>query len=453
VNANLICTSVVCWGLWGACASPGKSTPPGPSPLPVGVNAVPINCPDWGCGSNAASMGALLPFHEADATHRFANSAGLCFWKLLSPDEKTEWNLEVDGHHMRAIDPTDKTVKREGPTLVGFVLYFYQQPAASPHDQTGERCQRPKSPSPANAFKVWITDALPINFWVKPECSECFWSYVFRWQRFNAQIPDGGKKALPSLCKEGGGIDPLPPEWNAGAPSWGSLAGVMALVFQGDRYDAKAKTVFQTGPAVEGWFNIACAGTAVAKMHLLRHTQAGESNTGQCQLSTSPDERQAMLKMITADVCGGGHSFTHDGKDVRYMDRNHFRSFDLAKDPSPYPSLPGSSSLEGVWTSKGAACLSTPRLADEWKPALPPAPPTLAADIQAECTKAGVPVPPACEQVLGKKLVPSNRPGDHRVVVVTWPNVGYGISAINGTGSPHDVDPSWPACAAVAPPR
>jgi hypothetical protein len=445
----------MCGLLLGACASPGKSVPPAPAPLVV-VGGGPDNCPDWGCGSNAASMGTLLPFHEVDATGRFSNRAGLCFWELRSPDETTVWNLEVDGHHMRAVDRTDKTVKREGPTLAGFVLYFYRQPAVTPHDQTGERCNGPKSALPADTFKVWITDALPINFWVKPECGECFWSYVFRWQLFKATLPDGGIKALPSLCKEGGGIDPLPPEWNSSSPSWGKdhLAAVMALVFQGDRYNAAAKTVFQTGPAVAGWFNVACAGTAVAKMHLLRHTEAGiASGSGACSLSTGPDERQAMLKMITADICGGGHSFTHDGKDVRYMDRNHFRSFDLAKDPSPYPSLPGSSATESVWTSKGAACLSTSRLADEWKPAPLPAPQTLAADIQDKCTQAGVPVPPACEQVLGKKRVPGVRPGDNRVVVVSWPNVGYGISAINGSGVEHDRDPSWPACSGVAPPR
>jgi len=453
MNANLIgCASLMCWSLLGACASPSRPAPPAPAPAATGGG--PINCPDWGCGSNAASMGTLLPFHEADATGRFSNSAGLCFWKLLAADETTEWRLEVDGDHMRAIDPAGINTPREGTGLEGFVLYFYHQPAVSPHDQTGERCRRPASASPADAFKVWITDALPINFWVKPQCSECFKSYVFRWQPFQAHVPDN-KKTLPSLCKEGGGIDPLPPEWNPDSPTWGEhLAGVMALVFQGDRYNAKAKTVFQTGKAVEGWFNIACAGTAVAKMHLLRHTQAGiASGSGDCALTTEPDERQAMLKMITADICGGGHAFTHDGKDVLYMDRHKFRTFDLVKAPAAYPGFPGSSSQEAVWTSRGAACLGTPRILDDWKPDPPPAPQTLAAAIQAECTRVGVAVPPACNQVLGKKPAPGTRPGDHRVVVVTWPEIGYGISGINGTGVEHDRDPGWPACSGVELPR
>ena len=47
-----------------------------------------------------------------------------------------------------------------------------------------------------------------------------------------------------------------------------------AITFEGDHYDAEHKRVTGT-KFKDGWFNFACAGTAVAKMHMLRHTRAG----------------------------------------------------------------------------------------------------------------------------------------------------------------------------------
>ena len=46
-----------------------------------------------------------------------------------------------------------------------------------------------------------------------------------------------------------------------------------AIVFEGDHYNPDNKTV--QIPVGKGWFNLACAGTAVFKMHMLRHTKAG----------------------------------------------------------------------------------------------------------------------------------------------------------------------------------
>jgi hypothetical protein len=129
-----------------------------------------------------------------------------------------------------------------------------------------------------------------------------------------------------------------------------------ALLFGGDRYDADHKTVTATGPATAGWFNIACAGTALAKLHLTRHTEASQ------HVKTTAVERQAMLKMFTADVCGDGTAFTVHGQPLLWADANHLTSF--ADKPA---------SLEAVWTDRGAVCLDTPRR------------PELAAAIAARC--------------------------------------------------------------------
>ena len=117
-----------------------------------------------------------------------------------------------------------------------------------------------------------------------------------------------------------------------------------AFLFAGDRYDADRKTVTATGPATAGWFNIACAGTALAKLHLTRHTEASQV------VKTTVVERQAMLKMFTADVCGDGTAFTVHGQPLLWADANHLTSFATR-----------AASLEAVWTDQGAVCLDTPR--------------------------------------------------------------------------------------------
>lgn len=129
-----------------------------------------------------------------------------------------------------------------------------------------------------------------------------------------------------------------------------------AIIFAGDRYDAEHKTVTATGDAAAGWFNIACSGTALAKLHLTRHTEASQI------VKTTAIERQAMLKMFTADVCGDGTSFTVHGQPLLWADANHLTAFDQP-----------AATLEAVWTERGAVCLDTPRR------------PELAAAIAAHC--------------------------------------------------------------------
>jgi hypothetical protein len=117
-----------------------------------------------------------------------------------------------------------------------------------------------------------------------------------------------------------------------------------AILFSGERYDAVRKTVTATGPATDGWVNIACATTVLAKLLLERHTEASQD------VPTTRDERQAMLKMFTADVCGDGTSFTVHGQPLFWAD---------AKGITRLPNAP--SRLEAVWDESGAVCLEHAR--------------------------------------------------------------------------------------------
>jgi hypothetical protein len=134
-----------------------------------------------------------------------------------------------------------------------------------------------------------------------------------------------------------------------------------AILFAGDRYDAVRRTVIASGNATSGWINIACAGTALAKLYLTRHTEASQT------VPTTRSERQAMLKMFGADVCGDGSSFTTHGHALLWAD---------AKGITTFASTPAT--IEGIWTDQGAVCLDHPRH------------PELAGAIAARCP------PPSC---------------------------------------------------------
>ncbi|MFY0538849.1 ADYC domain-containing protein [Nannocystis pusilla] len=66
------------------------------------------------------------------------------------------------------------------------------------------------------------------------------------------------------------------------------------------------------------------------------------------------NQRQATIRMITADYCGDGYSFTEDG--------THLDWENLAETVSP-DAPPSWSDIEALWDEDGAVCLSNPRLA------------------------------------------------------------------------------------------
>jgi hypothetical protein len=120
-----------------------------------------------------------------------------------------------------------------------------------------------------------------------------------------------------------------------------------AILFEGDRYDAATRTVTATGAGAAGWINIACKGTALAKLYLTRHTEASQ------QVVTTRAERQAMLKMFTDDVYGDGTTFTVPRQPLLWQD---------AKGITTYRSTPRG--VEALWSENGAVCLSDPRRPD-----------------------------------------------------------------------------------------
>jgi len=156
-----------------------------------------------------------------------------------------------------------------------------------------------------------------------------------------------------------------------------------AVVFEGDRIDADSKKV---SAAIDPtWFNIGCAGHALAKLALTGHTEAARS----FGYATTPSERQAMLKMFTGDYCGTGEAFTIPGQPLYWRDDHGWMG-------DPYPT-PVSTPVEARWGADGAICLGAPRL-DVNIPAATAWPAGLSAPIASEILGA-CPLLPPCANV------------------------------------------------------
>lgn len=145
-----------------------------------------------------------------------------------------------------------------------------------------------------------------------------------------------------------------------------------AVLVNGERYDPYTKTVTATGAAGDGWFNIACNGTALAKMKLMGYDPE-LTDTAATQATTTA-ERAATLKMITGAYCPSGVSFTVSGQPLRWYNRDGT--------VEPAADAPAEASLEAIWTDTGALCLDVPRRAS--------AEPDIMDAIVAEC---GAPLP------------------------------------------------------------
>ena len=149
------------------------------------------------------------------------------------------------------------------------------------------------------------------------------------------------------------------PSYTLVYPDVGALLGVRdvcngdpltssAVVLGGETYDLESKTV---NPDQDRWLTIACAGSAAAKLRLMNYGPQSDFD-GEGHAAT-PAQRQATLKMLTADYCGGGESYTANGTPLAWEN--------AAGTVQTSTKL---GALEAVWSASGALCLEATRLAD-----------------------------------------------------------------------------------------
>jgi hypothetical protein len=133
-----------------------------------------------------------------------------------------------------------------------------------------------------------------------------------------------------------------------------------AVVFEGDRIDATARTV---KPAAEDrWFNIGCARHTLSKMRLTRNTLHTVADADWRPVQTA-------LKMLSADYCGNGTALTVPGMPILWQ--QHASPGGGSTIGMTYRVQPQPGSLEARWNENGAVCLDTPRLAVHPDPQFP----------------------------------------------------------------------------------
>lgn len=126
------------------------------------------------------------------------------------------------------------------------------------------------------------------------------------------------------------------------------LLATSATVLGGETYDLVDKEV---NAGMSRWFTLACAGSAAAKLRFMNYGPQSDFDGNGNPASVA--SRQAALKMVTADYCGNGTSYTTNGTALQYED---------APGTVAVEGTPGA--VEAVWTDDGALCLGTPRIAN-----------------------------------------------------------------------------------------
>jgi hypothetical protein len=395
VIAGLWCASLVACGPPAPPAAPGNSSPP---VLALGGGD---GCPEWGCGTNSAWLGERLVFHELHARGE-PNDQKLRVARFLHRDA-SRLELKVQADHL--LGGRDGHWL-EGRDLEGAMLLLTRE---LPNKRT-------------EFYWLRITDVGETQSWApyvvgvpgaRSSAPRSVPVYRFSFQQTPDPRPPDPAKPWKPVCRDNPDPD----------PKWRGLDG-KALIFSGDRYHARDKVVVKDD-ADSPWFNIGCAGTAVAKMHLLHHTQAAGDPA-----PTVP-QRQAVLKMLTADYCGTGRSFTLSGQPLDYNFDQRWQARG-ATEAALNVGAPGDE-VEAIWTEAGAACLNNPRMAGQARFPL--------TAIHAECSPFHVrPAPSIASPGAPERQAPSRpdgigfpvRPpacGANADVLANWQKRGYAISA------------------------
>jgi hypothetical protein len=288
-----------------------------PEPTLEAVYAAPEQCGPNGCGDNSPVIHGVY-FGELNELPGIANGDGVSITSVMSANAEPML-LQVDGDRLIGVDADDPTTQlAAGPGLVDTRIYL---------DVNGHEY----------VIRISAWHAAPNLFWVGAGSPTTeYYDFVYS--------PLANQHVEKELCSE-------------------ALNGpdmIHAFVFTGDRYDPTTKVITEGLPALH-WFNIACFGSATAKLYLTGHANASADKLG---LDPKPTvkQRRAMLNAWTSNVCGTGQAFTYQGEPLVMRD-----SMDLIRHahPSSWEDLNPPATYEAIWDASGAVCLNDHRLEDE----------------------------------------------------------------------------------------
>ncbi len=332
------------------------------------------SCPS--CGTNVATIGDGRIFDELHFPQTGVPQPNRGMIKIVGAETCDAW--QIQGATLTCSTGPSKKVrlKVEGDRLsvVGSGVQeqlpeFIRQPLVNrlliqlQDEETGAQ------------YELLLTSDDTQEFWARPGAGMAP-AYTFKYRKSMLSL-EGQRRGMPVRLKHLGAIEePVHPDFSRpiclGDYPEDQAARYRAFVFSGDRIHSGEKTVRASGPGDEGWFNLACAGSGMWKLHALRHTDAGgrqlqEIADDAATRLSQPEDRQAMVKMLSADYCGSGESFTRNGQPLRYVDHRGLFDGPHHLEKAHFRTTGDNLSfgeVEAIWSDTGAVCLNQPRLAD-----------------------------------------------------------------------------------------
>jgi hypothetical protein len=284
------------------------------------------SCPDTGCGTNGSfvdgwaigeldegpstSALAAMPFDESLEQSSQDNFAGVRLLHLRKNNHY--YRADVEGHRLVALDHNG-VVQLSAQDLEGSALVV-------------------ELPGGERAFAHIVEFRRDLPFWISPD--DTIEAFRIRWS-YSPSYDSSAQDVCPSGTGDEEDDDTF----------------YYATLFQGDRYDGDLKQVIATGHEAGTWFNVACFKSVASKMLFNRHAEAGLKEG----YKATTDQKQALLKMMTADFCGKGKSFTKTGTPLAWTNSLGWQKLNLIE-PVSY---------EAVWGPDGAICLDDARLGNE----------------------------------------------------------------------------------------
>lgn len=274
---------------------------------------------DWVCGSNSPEIDHY-GFHEL----HLEGEKNLEKMEIVTAGGLAQIYKAGVGYTLKVIDSRMYGFDKNGwPALAGAQLVGAELRLL--HDG-------------AESYTIRIEAVRPIPYAVGSQ-EDGLDAYSLSWH--DSSNPPDGKRLIcepPTLLKLRSVSRPP-----AGSDELLGMRPGETVVFEGDRIDARSKTMSELPNTT--WFNFGCAGHTLAKLHLTRNTIASRS----ADYGITGKDRQATLKMMVGDYCGDGRAFTVAGEPLRWKGGLvNFYTFP--------------SSLEARWTNEGATCLNEPRL-------------------------------------------------------------------------------------------
>ena len=281
-------------------------------------------CPNFGCGENSPIMG---PYNIPELhTRQLPNGDGVIL-KYFQQGNAI-YQVDIQNSKLVALYPGTNIIALQGAALTsGYLVLSY--PASTN--------------LPAGDAKLWFNHVSSAgqNMWVGASTPV---------ETYELLYEGAGSTARAPVCKR-------PPDSKVDSATDGDghlwANRFESLFFTGDRYDPQKLTVSLSTPQRGLWFNVACAGSAPAKLFLNRHTSASSAPG----FSTTVDQRQAMLKMYSGDFCGDGTAYTVMGTPIHWTS-----AFNLSSPTG------NQASYESLWDAHGALCMDVHRLSNSADP-------------------------------------------------------------------------------------